>query len=155
MSYKEIPALLSSCKSIAKAYHCSVNFSRAIHEAMIRIICKSSGVIFLRFKIGWKRRDLGLFCKRCRHAGTRSFFACGAVSSRRVPSGRWLDRRNSDLWSLWLVVFCSSKSKWFISRWGWSSVNLKLSCWKSYVMYWNPFMRRHCSSLMIAAALVR
>ena len=36
MSYKEIPALLSSCKSIAKAYHCSVNFSRAIHEAQVK-----------------------------------------------------------------------------------------------------------------------
>ena len=33
MSYKEIPALLNSCKSVAKAYHSSVNFARAFHEA--------------------------------------------------------------------------------------------------------------------------
>ena len=38
MSYKEIPALLTSCKSVAKAYHSSVNFARAIHEAQIKVI---------------------------------------------------------------------------------------------------------------------
>ena len=37
MSYKEIPALLNSCKSVAKAYHSSINFARAIHEAQIKV----------------------------------------------------------------------------------------------------------------------
>ena len=38
MSYKEIPALLSACKGIAKAYHSSINFSRAVHEAQVKVI---------------------------------------------------------------------------------------------------------------------
>ena len=37
MSYKEIPSLLNSCKNVAKAYHSSVNFARAIHEAQRKV----------------------------------------------------------------------------------------------------------------------
>ena len=93
MSYKEIPALLTSCKNIAKAYHCSVNFSRAIHEAQVRVIfitrlsLRSFRGILFRFKIALNRRDHGLYCKRFLLAGTCNFFACGAVSNQKVPSG--------------------------------------------------------------------
>lgn len=38
MSYKEIPTLLNTCKNIAKAYHSSVNFARAVHEAQIKAL---------------------------------------------------------------------------------------------------------------------
>lgn len=46
MSYKQIPAVLNACKSIAKAYHSSINFARAIHEAQVKVRIKVGRINF-------------------------------------------------------------------------------------------------------------
>ena len=38
LSMKEICSLLSYCKSLSTAYHSSINFARAIHEAQIEVV---------------------------------------------------------------------------------------------------------------------
>ena len=37
LSMKEINGLLSTCKALTTAYHSSINFARAIHEAQIEV----------------------------------------------------------------------------------------------------------------------
>ena len=56
MSYKEIPTLLNTCKNIAKAYHSSVNFARAVHEAQIKVLT-SFEQFYSYFNIKVQSRD--------------------------------------------------------------------------------------------------
>ena len=74
--HHEIPALLNSCKSVAKAYHSSINFARAIHEAQIKV----QGVFFFKLESSLKiqnsiwsgsksfrRGETMVFAPRCDH----------------------------------------------------------------------------------------
>ena len=58
MSYKQIPAVLNACKSIAKAYHSSINFARAIHEAQVKVRIKVGRINFyLYFQVQSRQEE--------------------------------------------------------------------------------------------------
>ena len=38
MERSNVPAIINTCKSLAAAYHSSINFSKAVHDAQIQVI---------------------------------------------------------------------------------------------------------------------
>ena len=50
---KEIANVITICKSLAAAYHSSINFARAVNEAQVQVlVCLLS--FFLLWPIAWK-----------------------------------------------------------------------------------------------------
>ena len=39
MERSNVPSVINTCKSLATAYHSSINFSKAIHDAQIQVFC--------------------------------------------------------------------------------------------------------------------
>ena len=158
MTYREIPALLNSCKAVAKAYHCSVNFARAIHEAQIKVIIRPVWPvinIILRFRVAQRKRDLGLCCKMFQPAGTVNCCVCAAVWSLRLPSDLSWVQRNSNQWKAWWVTFHVAHSKFYDARQGLNLGNLKLICWGRFAVFWSLSIMQQFSYLMMQAASVR
>ena len=38
MERSNVPAVINTCKNLAAAYHSSINFSKAIHDAQVQVV---------------------------------------------------------------------------------------------------------------------